>query len=84
MNTFRLSSLAAAITPLFGPQTLRAQAAKDWPSIYGDPGATRFSTLKQITPANVTKLAEAWVFDTDDRSGGARGWEENSRLSSIT
>jgi len=71
MKMYRISLLAAAIAPL-----LSAQAAKDWPSIYGDPGATRFSELKQITPANVSKLARAWTYDTGDRSGGARGWEE--------
>jgi quinoprotein glucose dehydrogenase len=41
-----------------------AQAQTDWP-VYGhDPGGTRYSPLKQITPKNVSKLAVAWTYDT--------------------
>jgi glucose dehydrogenase len=37
---------------------------------YGqDQGATRFSTLTQITADNVTKLTRAWTFHTGDKSG---------------
>lgn len=53
---------------------LHGQAA-DWPQIGGDPGSTRYSTLKQITPQNVTKLKQAWTYDTGDPAGGFRGWE---------
>jgi glucose dehydrogenase len=38
-------------------------AANDWPSRDGDPGAQRYSPLKQITPANVAKLKPAWTFE---------------------
>jgi glucose dehydrogenase len=47
----------------------------DWPQIGGDPGSTRFSNLKQITPQNVAKLKQAWMYDTGDPAGGFRGWE---------
>jgi quinoprotein glucose dehydrogenase len=36
----------------------------DWPSYGGDPGNTRYSTLKQINTMNASKLAPAWTFDT--------------------
>jgi quinoprotein glucose dehydrogenase len=43
-----------------------AQAAgpadSDWPSYGNDQGATRYSTLKQITPENVSKLQVAWTY----------------------
>jgi len=38
-------------------------AAQDWPYRGGDPGGRRFSTLTEITPANVATLERAWVFD---------------------
>ncbi|PYR01305.1 MAG: pyrroloquinoline quinone-dependent dehydrogenase, partial [Acidobacteria bacterium] len=36
----------------------------DWPSHDHDAGGQRFSPLKQITPANVSRLQRAWSFDT--------------------
>ena len=36
----------------------------EWASNNGDPAGTRYSTLKQITPANVAQLTPAWSFDT--------------------
>src|ERR1700712_3571319 len=37
-------------------------AGQDW-ALYGGEGGRRFSSLAQITRANVGKLAEAWRFD---------------------
>ena len=39
-----------------------ALAQTNWPSYGNDPGAMRYSTLKQITSANVGKLKPAWTF----------------------
>lgn len=39
-------------------------AQTDWPSFGHDPGATRFSPLRQITPANINRLQRAWTFHT--------------------
>ena len=39
-------------------------AQNGWATYGNDPGHTRFSTLTQITPENVTRLAKAWEFDT--------------------
>jgi alcohol dehydrogenase (cytochrome c) len=34
----------------------------DWPGYNGDPGGNRYSTLSQITKANVARLAPKWTF----------------------
>jgi len=44
-------------------------AQKDWAYYGQDQGATRFSTLAQITTDNVTTLTRAWTFHTGDTSG---------------
>ena len=41
-----------------------AAAQTDWPSYGHDPGALRYSPLKQINTKNVSQLREAWTFDT--------------------
>ena len=46
-----------------GPAAQR-ETGGEWRSFGGDPGATRYSTLTQITPANVATLQRAWSFDT--------------------
>ena len=44
-------------------------AQKDWTYFGQDQGATRFSTLAQITTDNVATLTRAWTFHTGDKSG---------------
>lgn len=46
-----------------------------WPSYGHDPGPADYSTLSQITPANVSKLEEAWVYHygAGDSDGGDMG-----------
>lgn len=39
-----------------------ADPAKEWRTYGHDPGAMRFSPLRQITPENVGKLKVAWVY----------------------
>src|SRR5574342_1087489 len=41
-----------------------AFAQNDWKTYGNDAGHTKFSTLAQITPQNVTRLTRAWEFDT--------------------
>jgi glucose dehydrogenase len=41
-------------------------AQTDWPTAGHDPGAQRFSPLKQINAKNVTKLQRAWTFRAGD------------------
>jgi quinoprotein glucose dehydrogenase len=43
----------------------------DWPSFGNDPGAMRYSPLKQINAANVTQLKLAWKFDTAVQNAAA-------------
>jgi glucose dehydrogenase len=56
----RLSIISGTILAALLMQTAGAQ--NDWPSYGHDPGANRYSTLSQITPANVSKLTQAWTF----------------------
>jgi glucose dehydrogenase len=47
----------------------------DWP-VYGhDPGGMRYSPLKQINTANVSKLVRAWTYDTSEGSTHPRAEE---------
>ena len=55
---------------------LAAQSATDWPSTAGDPGAMKYSSVSDITPANVTRLKEAWTY----RPGGPSPIVVNSIL----
>lgn len=41
----------------------------NWSSYGNDPGNSRYSPLKQINTSNVTKLQQAWVFDTRPAPG---------------
>lgn len=48
-----------------------ANAYAGWPAYHGGPGNLHYSTLGQITPANVAKLKVAWTFDTGDMFPGS-------------
>ena len=67
------------------PPTTMA-AGRDWRTYLGDPGSTHYSTLDQITAANVGQLQVAWTFDTTvpavegDPSSGARGDFQTNNL----
>ncbi len=45
-----------------GDRYREVTSEKGWPSYNGDPGGNRYTTLSQITPANVSRLAPKWVF----------------------
>ena len=53
-----------AATALLLLSTGAGFAQTDWPSYGNDPGAMRFSTLRQIDRANVERLTPAWTFRT--------------------
>ncbi len=64
---------ACAATP---PQSSTG-AGRDWASYLGDKGTTHYSTLDEITSANVAQLQVAWTFDTNDPApAGAAGGRE--------
>ncbi len=43
----------------------------DWPVYGGDRSNTHFTTLSQVTPANVAQLEVAWTYDTGDAFDGS-------------
>jgi quinoprotein glucose dehydrogenase len=53
--------LCASALTVTGPAD--SQSSGDWPSYGYDAGSTRFSPLRQITPANVSRLKLAWAYD---------------------
>ena len=65
----KIAAIAIAIgflVPFFalkgqGIADLRQPSGKEWLTVGGDWNNTRFSTLDQITPANVKELKGAWV-----------------------
>src|SRR5688572_22228992 len=54
-------ALVAAGAVLFGQSP---KLDRDWPNHGHDPGAQRYSPLKQINTRNVSNLALAWTYDT--------------------
>ncbi len=49
----------------------KAEASVDWPVYGGNTDNTHFTTLNQITPANVKSLTVAWTFETKDEFKGS-------------
>ncbi|HEX2854719.1 MAG TPA: pyrroloquinoline quinone-dependent dehydrogenase [Opitutaceae bacterium] len=47
-------------------------AGADWPVYFGDTDGSHYSTLTQITPANVAQLQPAWTFHTGDAEANNR------------
>jgi glucose dehydrogenase len=56
--------LIVALTGVVCGIGVTAQHVNDWPTVGNDPGGMKHSPLTQITPANVTRLAKAWTYDT--------------------
>ena len=46
--------------PAFAPLDLVPPAGADWATNGGDYGQTRYSSLKEVTKANVRRLRPAW------------------------
>jgi quinoprotein glucose dehydrogenase len=45
---------------------VQAAADANWAGYLGDAGGTHYSSLKQLTPANVAKLTPAWTYRSGD------------------
>jgi alcohol dehydrogenase (cytochrome c) len=45
-----------------GQRFREVTSEKDWPGYNGDPGGNRYTTLPEITPANVGRLTAKWSF----------------------
>lgn len=52
------------------PLAIAHAASGAWAYYGHDPGGTRYSTLTQITPTNVSQLKQVWEFHTGDISEG--------------
>ncbi len=64
----------ALIPLLLAATTLQAQPvgrSADWPVYGGSEDHTHYSTLSQISPANVKQLRVAWTFETKDEFAGS-------------
>ncbi len=78
--TLALFALAASAAPTAAQTRARraptpAPAATvrsaDWPVYHGNDEHTHYSTLNQITPANVRRLKVAWTYETHDEFPGS-------------
>jgi quinoprotein glucose dehydrogenase len=54
--------LLPVVCALAAHESAPPEAAANWPMPGRDPGGTRYSPLKQITPGNVNQLKVAWVY----------------------
>src|SRR5438552_1792360 len=50
----------------------RGPAGKEWPTVGGDWGNSRYSTLTQLTSENVAKLGGVWVSEKFDPAASSR------------
>ncbi len=58
------SKVTITPAPFYTGAQLSQYAGNDWPTVGGDLQNDRYSTLTQITPANVSKLTLAWHIHT--------------------
>ena len=68
------SACAAAVAIVFlaaAGAAARAQSNVDWPVYGGSDDHTHYTTLGQITPANVRRLRVAWTYETHDEFPGS-------------
>src|SRR5580704_5406545 len=75
-SSFPMSKCAIALLCCaFSVEPLCAQEI-DWQYAHGNVYGQRYTSIDQITPANVNQLTKAWVFNTGTNPGGQR-IEEN-------
>jgi quinoprotein glucose dehydrogenase len=53
-------------------------AQTGWPAYGGDAGGMRYSSLAQITPANVARLRIAWTYRTGETGRGVADWKRSA------
>ena len=58
--------ITPALVLCLGASSCLAAAGRDWPVYLGDKAASHYSTLEQITPANVAGLQPAWTWHAGD------------------
>src|SRR6266540_5218241 len=73
LAAFTLVIAVAAATVLRSQEAARPPlAGKEWAAVSGDLGNTRYSTLSQINPQTISRLAGAWSSARFDDGGGGR------------
>lgn len=66
-----ISLIALAVLPLFAQHTnWMAPSAKDFPLVGANLANQRYSSLTQITPANISRLGGAWMVHISGQPGG--------------
>jgi glucose dehydrogenase len=60
----RIATLSMIAAPMIAGAAGAAYAATDWPAYGGNIENTRYAPLGQITTGNVSRLVQAWVFNT--------------------
>ncbi|MDY6944276.1 MAG: pyrroloquinoline quinone-dependent dehydrogenase [Pseudomonadota bacterium] len=55
-------SIVIAVLGILASACSSSRVSPDWPTYHHDAGGSRFSPLKQITPANVATLQPAWTY----------------------
>jgi quinoprotein glucose dehydrogenase len=78
-----LAALAMAWLAAGAPLRAGAGAAAPapdagWAAYGGDAGGTRYSSLAQITKANVADLKVAWIFRTGETGQGVKDWTRSA------
>lgn len=69
--SYRLMPIRRLIPALLVAPSIAVAQSVDWPVYHGNDDHTHYSTLSQITPANVKRLKVAWTFDTKDAFAGS-------------
>ena len=52
-----------------GDRFREVTSSVDWPGYNGDPGGNRYTTMAQITKANVANLSAKWIYNVRNASG---------------
>jgi glucose dehydrogenase len=58
--------IGAVLSVLNGSATVAQTRPSEWRFYGGDPGGTRYSSLKQIDRSNVSRLRRAWTYHTGE------------------
>jgi quinoprotein glucose dehydrogenase len=64
-------ALVTIAAPVLAAAQSRSGRSADWPVFGGNTDNTHYSTLSQITPANVAGLEVAWTYETHDEFRGS-------------
>jgi quinoprotein glucose dehydrogenase len=78
MARIRDVAVGLAVAAVLTAPCAKAAADAGWGSYGGDPGGHRFSAAREITPANVAGLVQAWSFSTGDMTTKADAMKRSS------